>query len=72
LAAEPDISVSAVVPSAPRQPDTVPSSLTKRKRSPPNAAPALLLNTCPVTLPSPGMVTVRLCFVVAWVAGTTL
>src|SRR5256885_12888034 len=65
-------SVSAVVPSEPRQPDTLPSSLTKRKRLPLNAPAAVApLKTCPVGLPAPGIATVRLTLVVAWVAGLT-
>jgi hypothetical protein len=50
--------VSASVPSAPRQPDTVPSSLTNRKGSPLNApAAALGLNAMPVGLPALGIIT---------------
>ena len=65
--------VSAAVPSELRQPDTVPSSLTKRNKSPLKAPLALpLLNTCPVGLPAPGIVTTRLTLVVAWVSGSTL
>ena len=61
-----------MVPSAPRQPDIVPSSLTNRNRSPLKLVPLLALNAWPVTLPSPGIVTVSPCLVVTLVAGLTL
>src|SRR6266571_2847651 len=48
---------SAVVPRAPRHPEIVPSSLAKMKRSPLKAG--VLLNSWPVTQPSPGMVTCK-------------
>src|SRR5687768_11493624 len=59
-----------VVPSAGRHPETVPSSLTNRKRLSPKDV--VLLNTCPVTLPSPGIETVNGALAVAWVTGFTL
>src|SRR5438445_3093509 len=72
LASDPAARTSAVVPSALRQPETVPSSLTNRNKSALNDAAALLLNTWPVGLPAPGIETVRPSLVVAWVSGLTL
>ena len=66
-----ETSASAFVPSAPRQPETVPSSLTNRKASPLNWPAPPGLNTWPVTLPAPGMATVKPSLVVACVAGST-
>src|SRR5438067_452656 len=66
-----ETSASALVPSAPRQPDTVPSSLTNRNASPLNCPAPPALNTWPVTLPAPGMVTTSGTLLVACVAGLT-
>src|SRR5262245_42406984 len=53
-----DWRISARFPSAPRQPEMVPSSLTNKNVSPLNAPlPPAELKTCPVTLPSPGILT---------------
>ena len=62
---------SAVVPSAPRQPEMVPSSLTNMKASP-LKLPEMPANTWPVTLPSPGMVTTSGVMEVMLVAGLTV
>ena len=61
--------ISPVVPSAGRQPETVPSSLTNKKRLSLNDE--LLLNTCPVT-PLPGIETVSGSLAVTWLTGLTL
>src|SRR6266496_2263977 len=53
-------STSALLPSAPLHPEIVPSSEANRKASV-LKFPAILLNTTPVTDPSPGMVTVKPC-----------
>src|SRR5690349_6293555 len=75
LSGDPVWRTSATVPSAPRQPEMVPSSLTKRKLSLLNAPEALAkLNAWPVGVPSPGggIVTVSPALVVAFVVGFTL
>src|SRR5262249_53016064 len=51
--------ISADVPSAPRQPEMTPSMLTKRNAS--LLKLVVSLNTWPVGLPAPGMLTSRLC-----------
>src|SRR5215831_8355330 len=71
LLGEPGFNVSAAVPSAPRHPEIVPSSLANKKVSP-LKLPATFANTWPVGLPAPGIVTVNPCFVVACVTGLTL
>ena len=58
-----------MVPRAPRQPEMVPSSLTNKNRSPLKPVPPL--KACPVTLPSPGIVTTRFCLVATFVVGST-
>ena len=53
----------------PRQPEMVPSSLTNKNRS--LLKPAPPLKTCPVTLPSPGIVTIRFNLAATFVIGST-